>query len=173
MRRTGSSTTSCGSPDGSAQRLKVRSMVGLLPLCAVDGVRGQEHLDEPGHRQAAEAFHPRSPGLKAQIHDPTQVGHGGRRLAAILNEPRLRRVLAKMLDENEFLGPHGLRALSRVHADHPFVFHAGGQEYGVGYLPAESDSGMFGGNSNWRGPVWMPVNGLIVAGVTAVLRVLR
>jgi hypothetical protein len=71
-------------------------------------------------------------------------------------------VLAKMLDENEFLSPHGLRSLSRYHAEHPFVIHVGGREYRVGYLPAESDSGMFGGNSNWRGPIWMPVNGLIV-----------
>jgi hypothetical protein len=86
----------------------------------------------------------------------------GRRLASVLDETRLRRVLAKMLDEGEFFGPYGIRSLSRYHADHPYVFHAGGQEYRVDYLPGESDSGMFGGNSNWRGPVWMPVNGLIV-----------
>ena len=83
-------------------------------------------------------------------------------MAAILDERKLRRVLAKMLDENEFLSEFGIRPLSRFHAEHPYVFHAGGQTYGVGYLPAESDTGMFGGNSNWRGPIWMPVNGLII-----------
>jgi hypothetical protein len=102
------------------------------------------------------------PELRAFIHDPAKQGHGGRRLAALLDEPKLRRVLGAMLDEREFLSPYGIRALSRHHADHPYVFHAGGQEYRVSYLPAESDSGMFGGNSNWRGPIWMPVNGLII-----------
>src|SRR5262245_4081673 len=96
------------------------------------------------------------------MHAPAKVGHGGRRLAAILSEDKLRRVLTTMLDENEFFSPYGIRALSRYHAEHPYVFRLGGQEYGVGYLPAESDSGMFGGNSNWRGPIWMPVNGLII-----------
>jgi hypothetical protein len=80
----------------------------------------------------------------------------------LLNPVRLRRVLSRMLDENEFLSPYGIRALSRFHADHPYVFNAGGEEFRVGYLPAESDNGMFGGNSNWRGPIWMPVNALIV-----------
>ncbi len=79
-----------------------------------------------------------------------------------MNEKRLRRVLAKMLDENEFLSPHGVRSVSRYHADHPYVISAGGQVSEVAYLPAESDSGMFGGNSNWRGPVWMPINMLII-----------
>ncbi len=83
-------------------------------------------------------------------------------MAAILDEHKLRRVLAKMLDESEFLSPYGIRSLSRFHAEHPYVFHAGGQEYRVSYLPAESDTGMFGGNSNWRGPIWMPVNGLLI-----------
>src|SRR5262249_33552325 len=86
----------------------------------------------------------------------------GRLLASIMDEDKLRRVLAKMLDENEFLSPYGLRSLSRYHADHPYVIQAGGHEYRVAYLPAESDTGMFGGNSNWRGPIWMPVNGLII-----------
>src|SRR5262249_21559055 len=96
------------------------------------------------------------------INDPRKTGHHGRRLASILDETRLRRVLAKMLDENEFLSPYGLRSLSRYHAEHPYSIHVDGREYRVDYLPAESDSGMFGGNSNWRGPVWMPVNGLII-----------
>src|SRR4029077_4279586 len=98
----------------------------------------------------------------ATIHDPNKSGVNGRRLAAILDEHKLRRVLAKMLDENEFLGEFGIRSLSRFHAEHPFVLNAGGQEYGVSALPAESDTGMFGGTSNWRDPIWMPVNGLIV-----------
>jgi hypothetical protein len=85
-----------------------------------------------------------------------------RHLASILDETKLRRVLEKMLDEDEFLSPYGIRSLSRYHADHPFHLEVGGQAYHVAYLPAESDSGMFGGNSNWRGPIWMPVNGLII-----------
>ena len=85
-----------------------------------------------------------------------------RGILALVNPERLRRMLAKMLDENEFLGPYGIRSLSRSHEEHPYVFNAGGQEYRVDYLPAESNTGMFGGNSNWRGPVWMPVNALII-----------
>src|SRR5262249_5726058 len=102
------------------------------------------------------------PELIASIHDPRKPGVANRKLASILDETKLRRVLAKMLDENEFLSPCGLRSLSRFHADHPYVFRAGGQESRVSYLPAESDTGMFGGNSNWRGPIWMPVNALII-----------
>jgi len=83
-------------------------------------------------------------------------------MASVLDEPRLRRVLARMLDEDEFLSPFGVRSLSRHHEQHPFVFPVGAHDYRVSYLPAESDNGMFGGNSNWRGPVWMPVNGLII-----------
>jgi hypothetical protein len=102
------------------------------------------------------------PELRQFIHDPVQLGQGGRRLASILNENNLRRVLAKMLDENEFLSPYGIRSLSRYHVEHPYVVRVGDQDYRVSYLPAESDTGMFGGNSNWRGPIWMPVNGLII-----------
>ena len=149
-------------PDGSAQRLKVRSMVGLLPLCAVTVFEGDRlHKDEEvlGYLQR---FLNARPELRTYIHDPVKMGVGGRRLAAILSEEKLRRVLRTMLDENEFFSPYGIRALSRYHAEHPYVFHVGNQAYGVGYLPAESDTGMFGGNSNWRGPIWMPVNGLII-----------
>jgi hypothetical protein len=102
------------------------------------------------------------PELAAAFHDPSKVGVAGRHLFAVLDESKLRRVLAKMLDENEFLGAYGIRSLSRYHADHPYVLHAGGREHRVEYLPAESDTGMFGGNSNWRGPIWMPVNALII-----------
>jgi hypothetical protein len=149
-------------PGGKAQRLKVRSMVGLLPLCAVNVFDGKMLLDRPEVRERLRAFIAVRPELCALIHDPVQVGHSGRRLAAVLNEPRLRRVLSAMLDESEFLSDYGIRALSRYHADHPYLFHVGGEEYRVAYLPAESDSGMFGGNSNWRGPIWMPVNALII-----------
>jgi hypothetical protein len=104
------------------------------------------------------------PELLESIH-PTGRGHlgyGERGIAALVNPDRLRRILTRMLDENEFLSPYGIRALSRYHADHPYVVQVQGQEYRVNYLPAESDTGMFGGNSNWRGPVWMPVNALLI-----------
>jgi hypothetical protein len=149
-------------PNGSAERLKVRSMVGLLPLCAVTVFDGVLIEKFPELQQRLRRFLETRPELRAFIHDPVKLGHADRRLAAILDETKLRRVLSKMLDEKEFLGPCGIRALSRFHADHPFVFHVGSQKYGVSYLPAESDSGMFGGNSNWRGPIWMPVNALII-----------
>jgi hypothetical protein len=149
-------------PDGRAQRLKVRSMVGLLPLCAATVFEGELIAKYPELAERILSFIEARPALCAAIHDPRKTGVAGRRLCSILDETRLRRVLARMLDENEFLSPFGIRSLSRYHADHPFVMHAGGQDYRVSYLPAESDTGMFGGNSNWRGPIWMPVNGLII-----------
>jgi hypothetical protein len=149
-------------PDGRAQRLKVRSMVGLLPVCAATVFDGELIKKYPDLGERFQWFLSGRPKLVANIHDIRKVGVAGRRMAAILDETRLRRVLAKMLDENEFLSPFGIRSLSRYHADDPYVFHAGGQEYRVSYLPAESDTGMFGGNSNWRGPIWMPVNSLII-----------
>ena len=163
-RRMASSTTSSGCRTVPAERLKVRSMVGLLPLCAVTAFDGEAHAAAPGARPSGcVAFLEDRPGA-ARLHPrpgPLQACDG-RRLAAILDETKLRRVLAAMLDEDEFLSPYGIRSLSRYHLDHPYVFDAGGQEYRVAYLPAESDSGMFGGNSNWRGPIWMPVNALII-----------
>jgi hypothetical protein len=149
-------------PDGQAQRLKVRSMVGLLPLCAATVFDGELMEKHPELADRFQWFLEARPELVANIHDPRKRGVAGRRLASILDETKLRRVLAKMLDENEFLSPFGLRSLSRYHADHPYVIQAGGREYRVSYLPAESDTGMFGGNSNWRGPIWAPVNALII-----------
>jgi mannosylglycerate hydrolase MGH1-like protein len=152
-------------PDGTAQRLKVRSMVGLLPLCSVTIFEGEIRGKFPAMEQRLRQFLQARPELTRSIHDPTKEGKARRRMSAPLNEERLRRVLTRMLDENEFLSPYGIRALSRYHAEHPYVFHSGGQGHAVSYLPAESDSGMFGGNSNWRGPIWMPVNGLIIRGL--------
>jgi hypothetical protein len=151
-------------PDGSATRLKVRSMVGLLPLCATTVVEKWQRERVP---QAVAAFRARArqmPELMESIH-PTGPGHFGvaeRGLFALINPERLRRILSKMLDENEFLSPFGIRSLSKFHERHPYLFHVHGQEYRVDYLPAESNTGMFGGNSNWRGPVWMPVNALLI-----------
>jgi len=150
-------------PDGRAERLKVRSMVGLLPLCAATVFDGKGALTKyPEIAERFKWFLTTRPELSTAIHNPLKAGVAGRRLASILDETKLRRVLEKMLDENEFLSEFGIRSLSRYHEKHPFVMHAGGQEYRVDYLPAESDTGMFGGNSNWRGPIWMPVNGLII-----------
>jgi len=148
--------------DGRSERLKVRSMVGLLPLCAVTVFDRQLPKKYPELVPRMRRFLDGRPELTAFIHDPTARGEQDRALASILNEQRLRRVLDKMLDEREFLSPYGIRALSRVHAEHPYAVDVGGQQYTVPYLPAESDSGMFGGNSNWRGPIWMPVNALII-----------
>jgi len=151
-------------PDGSAQRLKVRSMVGLLPLCATSVAEPWQRECAPRAVRAFAERLRRMPVLFRGIHPtgPRHFGYGDRGIAALVNSERLRRVLRRMLDENEFLGPYGIRSLSRFHAEHPYTFRAGGQEYRVSYLPAESDTGMFGGNSNWRGPVWFPVNALII-----------
>jgi hypothetical protein len=149
-------------PSGQSERLKVRSMVGLLPLCAATTFEGELIKKYPELRERLEWFLEARPEVSAAIHDPMKLGPAGRRLASILDETKLRRVLAKMLDEKEFLSDFGIRSLSRYHADHPYAIQAGGQEYRVSYLPAESDTGMFGGNSNWRGPIWMPVNALII-----------
>jgi hypothetical protein len=151
-------------PDGQATRLKVRSMVGLLPLCASTVFEGDAVSRYPKLMEMIALFRKRHPEVVSHV-APTDegfVGYKGRRLLSILNRRKLERVLGYLLDEAEFLGPHGIRSLSRHHLDHPFSFWVGHQEFTVQYLPAESNTGMFGGNSNWRGPVWMPVNALIV-----------
>jgi len=151
-------------PDGSATRLKVRSMVGLLPLCAATVIEAWQRERVPQSMSYLTERLRRMPELLKTMH-PTGRGHLGvaeRGLLALVNPERLRRILTKMLDENEFLGPHGIRSLSKFHERHPYVFYTAGQEYRVDYLPGESNTGMFGGNSNWRGPVWMPVNVMII-----------
>jgi hypothetical protein len=151
-------------PDGRSTRLKVRSMVGLLPLAATTVVEKWQRERVPRVMAVIQERQRRMPELAATMH-ATGPGHFGvaeRGLLALVNEDRLRRILSKMLDENEFLGPHGIRALSKFHERHPYTFNVHGQEHRVDYLPAESNNGMFGGNSNWRGPVWMPVNVILI-----------
>jgi hypothetical protein len=149
-------------PDGSGTRLKVRSLVGLLPLCASTVIDADLFETLPHFKERYESLIDRKGELARHIACPGCLGVQGRRLLGVLDDEKLRRVLSRMLDENEFLGPHGIRSLSRFHAEHPYTFHWSGVEHKVGYSPAESDSGLFGGNSNWRGPVWMPVNFLIL-----------
>jgi hypothetical protein len=151
-------------PDGRATRLKVRSMVGLLPLCATTVIEPWQRERAPRVVKNLLERLQRMPELRESTHPsgPGHLGYADRGIAALVNPERLRRILSRMLDEKEFLSPYGIRALSRFHDEHPFVVHVEGQEYRVNYLPAESDTGMFGGNSNWRGPVWMPVNALLI-----------
>ena len=151
-------------PDGTATRLKVRSMVGLLPVCATTVVEPWQRERMPHYLELFAVRLRRMPWLLQSIH-PTGPGHfgvAGRGIAALVGPDRLRRILSRMLDESEFLSPYGIRAVSRYHAEHPYVFRVQGQEYRVDYLPAESNTGMFGGNSNWRGPIWMPVNVMLI-----------
>ena len=151
-------------PDGSANRLKVRSMVGLLPLCATTVVEKEQRDSIPRAIAHIHDRFMRMPELASTIH-PTGPGNFGvaeRGVLAVVNPERLRRILTKMLDEEEFLGPHGIRSLSKFHEQNPYILYVNGEQHRVDYLPGESNTGMFGGNSNWRGPVWMPVNVLII-----------
>jgi hypothetical protein len=151
-------------PDGTASRLKVRSVVGLLPMCAITVIEKYQRDRLPGVVEHLRKRLREMPEVAASIH-PTGPGHLGvdeRGILALVNPEKLQRILGKLLDENEFLSPHGIRAVSRYHAQHPYVFNVHGAEYRVDYLPAESNNGMFGGNSNWRGPIWMPMNALII-----------
>jgi hypothetical protein len=149
-------------PDGTTIPLKVRSLVGLLPLCAAtvfDPDVGDRH---PAVLERAQAFAQHFADVVPALAHVPGPSPEGRRMLSLVGEDQLRQILSVMLDESEFLGPHGIRAISRRHLDQPYRFDWGGQHYEVKYLPAESDTGMFGGNSNWRGPVWFPMNLVIV-----------
>jgi hypothetical protein len=138
-------------------------MVGLLPLCATTVIEPWQRERVPRAAKVMADRVQRMPELLQSIHPtgPDHHGYAGRGIAALVNPEKLRRILSRMLDEKEFFSPYGIRALSKFHEEHPFVFYVRGQEYRVNYLPAESDTGMFGGNSNWRGPLWFPLNYLI------------
>ncbi len=152
------------SPDGQATHLKVRSIVGLLPICATTVVEPYQRERIPRALKRNLDRVQQMPEIFKVIHQtgPGHFGVGERGILALVNEERLRRILNKMLDENEFLSPYGIRSLSRFHAANPFIKKVHGDEHRVDYLPAESNSGLFGGNSNWRGPIWFPINALII-----------
>jgi hypothetical protein len=152
-------------PDGSTRRMKTRSMVGLLPLAAAAILTPQMLEAMPDFRKSVRVFNGRHPELLASINDPTVPGQEGRYLLSLLNRDRLRRLLARMLDETEFLSDYGLRALSRYHREHPYIFQVGDAVYRADYEPADSTTGHFGNNSNWRGPIWMPMNLLLLLGL--------
>jgi hypothetical protein len=147
---------------GSVLPLRLRSMVGLIPLFAVTTIEPGLLEKVPDFKRRLEWFLEHRPDLAKLVSRWHEPGMGERRLLAILRGHRMKRVLYRMLDENEFLSLYGVRALSHIYADQPYVLYVDGSEYRVSYQPAESDSGLFGGNSNWRGPIWFPVNYLIV-----------
>ncbi len=149
-------------PDGTTTRIKLRSMVGLLPLVAVTVIEPGIYSKMTALAESQNRILQYHPELLANIALPDHPGKGGRRLLSILNEKKLRQVLTSLLDDEEFLSEFGIRSLSKVYQNHPFELFLGGLYHRVQYLPAESDNGMFGGNSNWRGPIWMPVNLLLI-----------
>ena len=149
-------------PDGQTVPLKVRSMVGLIPLFAVETLEPDLCAKVPVFTARLDYFLKNHPELAALVSRWNEQGKGERRLLSLLRGSRMKKLLKRMLDETEFLSDYGIRAISRYHRDHPYTLEWGGQRFSVEYQPGESNSGLFGGNSNWRGPIWMPVNYLII-----------
>jgi hypothetical protein len=149
-------------PDGTGRRIKVRSLVGLLPLCATTVVPAELLSRFPRVTERLREYFARNGDLLGGAADPTRPGVDGSRILSLVDEHKLRRILEQMLDESRFLGPHGIRSVSKWHETHPYTIDVDGQAHVVGYEPAESRNGMFGGNSNWRGPVWFPINLLLI-----------
>jgi hypothetical protein len=149
-------------PDGAQFPMKIRSMVGLIPLFAVETLE-PEVLDRlPDFKRRLEWFIDNRPDLTENLASMRTEGRGERRLLSIADQGQLRRILKYMLDEHEFLSPYGVRALSQIHREDPYVLNVDGTEHRVDYEPGESSTGVFGGNSNWRGPIWFPLNFLLV-----------
>jgi hypothetical protein len=149
-------------PNNDSMFMRVRSMVGLIPLFAVDTMEAEIMEALPGFRKRMDWFLKNRPDLCGNLASLVQRGVEKRRLLSVLVKGRLVRVLERMLDETEFLSPHGVRSISKHHAQHPFVLTVDGTTHRVDYEPAESRTGLFGGNSNWRGPIWFPVNYLLI-----------
>jgi len=149
-------------PGGGCAAMKIHSLVGLIPLFAVDTIEAAVLEALPEFNRRFGWFLRNRPDLIKECADMRKQGTGGRRLLSIVDTHRLRRILRNMLDENQFLSPYGIRSLSKFHEDHPYVFDAGGRHFSLDYEPAESTTGLFGGNSNWRGPIWFPINFLLI-----------
>jgi len=149
-------------PDGSMEKLRVRSLVGLIPLFAVEVLEPSIVTAMPGFAGRLQWFLNHRPELAALVSRWTEPGLGERRLLSLLRGHRMKALLRRMLDEAEFLSPYGIRSLSKAHAAHPYVLECAGQRFTIGYVPGDSRTRAFGGNSNWRGPVWMPVNMLLI-----------
>ncbi|MBW4651553.1 MAG: glucosidase [Kaiparowitsia implicata GSE-PSE-MK54-09C] len=149
-------------PQGDRHHMKVRSMVGLVPLFAIEVLKPEVLEQFPDFKRRFEWFVDNRPQLQQNIASLCETPENPNRLLAIASPEKLRAILKTMLDENEFFSPYGIRSLSRYHAEHPYTFYVDGEEHRVAYEPAESTSGMFGGNSNWRGPIWFPMNFLLI-----------
>src|SRR5579872_461048 len=148
--------------DGRHERLKIRSGVGLIPLFAVETLEVSSLFKLPGFSKRMAWFLENRPDLAKDVTCNGKSGACERRLLSVVTPDMLRRVLARVLDESEFLGKYGIRALSKYHKDHPYALTLDGQTHSISYEPAESTTGLFGGNSNWRGPIWMPINFLLI-----------
>jgi len=149
-------------PDARRVRLRMRSMVGLIPLFAVETLEPELLERLPGFRARMEWFLQHRPDLAGLVSHWHKPGRGERRLLSLLRGHRMKMILRRMLDESEFLSDHGIRSLSRAHLENPYVLRVAGGEYAVRYSPGESETRQFGGNSNWRGPIWFPLNYLII-----------
>ncbi|HEX4643550.1 MAG TPA: hypothetical protein VH161_08775, partial [Candidatus Acidoferrales bacterium] len=149
-------------PNGEQHYLKVRSMVGLIPLFAVETLEPELIARLPGFQRRMQWFLDNMPGFASRVDSSQGSPNGPRRLLSLVDSKQLVRIVSYMVNKEEFYSPHGIRALSKYHATHPYVLAINGNEYRVDYEPGESQSGLFGGNSNWRGPVWFPVNFLMI-----------
>jgi hypothetical protein len=152
-------------PSGQSLPMRVRSMVGLIPLYAVEVLEPGLFKELPEFATRLKWFLNYRPDLARLVSRWTEPAHGDRHLLSLLRGHRMKRLLRRALDETEFLSDYGIRALSKAHAENPYVFEHEGRQYKVGYVPGESTSGLFGGNSNWRGPIWMPVNYLLIESI--------
>ena len=152
-------------PSGQSLPMRVRSMVGLIPLYAVEVLEPGLFNELPEFATRLKWFLNYRPDLARLVSRWTEPAHGDRHLLSLLRGHRMKRLLRRALDETEFLSEYGVRALSKAHAASPYVFEHEGRQYKVGYVPGESTSGLFGGNSNWRGPIWMPVNYLLIESI--------
>lgn len=150
--------------------MRIRSIVGLIPLFAVQVLEPRVYRSLPGLRDRIHWFLKHRPDLSRLVSRWNISGQGNRVLLSLLHGHHMKALLKRMFDETEFLSDHGVRALSRVHLDNPFVFYHNSESFSIQYLPGESNSRVFGGNSNWRGPVWMPVNFLLIESIRELHR---